>query len=183
MQNKSWKDVTIEMWQELSLVESDFAITKFIEQLAIVTDKDPEDIRAMKPNDFFTFKEEHSFLHTPPENKVTTKFELDGKLYGIIPNLQFITAGEWIDAETWKEKSVENMHLFAALLFRPVVKEEGDYYEIEPHQSKGFLQRAELFRKKLSIEVIHGSVIFFSTSVISSTKVILDYLQDQKLTT
>ena len=176
---KSWDDVTIGMWQELSLIDSQSEITKFIEQISILTDADPEEIRRMSMTEFNKFRSEVSFIETTPTPDVKIKFEIDGKKYGMIPQLDFITAGEWIDAETWKDDSVGNIHLYAALLYRPIIKEEGDYYEIEPHKPGGFMERSELFRDRLSIATIHGVVLFFSSIAIDFTKILADYSGSQ----
>jgi hypothetical protein len=176
---KSWDDVTIGMWQELSLIDTQSEITRFIEQISILTDADPEEIRRMSMTDFSKFRTEVAFIETSPTPDVKIKFEIDGKKYGMIPQLDFITAGEWIDAETWKDDSVANIHLYAALLYRPITKEEGESYEIEPHKPGGFMERSELFRDKLSITIIHGAVLFFSSIAIDFTRILADYSASQ----
>jgi hypothetical protein len=97
----------------------------------------------------------------------------------MIPQLDFITTGEWMDAETWKDDSVNNIHLYAALLYRPIIKEDGDLYEIEPHKSSGFVERANLFKEKLPITMIHGTVLFFSTIATDYIKILGDFLESQ----
>lgn len=161
---KTWQEVTIAMYQELNDVQADNDITLFVERVAILADCDPESIRQMSVPEFRKLQQDLEFLHTEVNADVEIKFELDGKRYGMIPQLDFITAGEWIDAESWKEKPIENMHLYAALLYRPITKENEDgTYEIEAHKAQGFMERAELFRNKMSIAKIHGTVLFFST--------------------
>ena len=176
---KSWDDVTIGMWQELSLIESDSEVTKEIEKVSILMDMDPVVVRNMSMNEFRKLQQQIEFTSASPKAEVTLKFELDGVKYGMIPQLDFISAGEWADAENWKDKSVENIHLYAALLYRPITKESGDMYEIEPHKPSGFIERSNLFRDKLSITFIHGSVLFFSASAIEFTKILADYLTEQ----
>jgi hypothetical protein len=36
-------------------------------------------------------------------------------------------------------------------------------YKIQTHEAKGFEKRAQLFKERLSIETVLGSVLFFST--------------------
>jgi hypothetical protein len=175
---KNWDDVTIRMWQELSQVESDSPITQMVEQISILADMDSAEIRAMSMTEFRKFQESIDFIQKAPTAEVELKFEIDGKRYGMIPQLDFISTGEWMDAESWKDDAVNNIHLYAALLYRPITKEDGEVYEIEPHKSSGFLERANLFRDRLSINVINGAVLFFSSSAIEFTKILADYLAE-----
>lgn len=183
---KSWDEVTISQWIELSQIDTDSPVTQMIEQISILADIDPVEVRAMSMTDFRKLQDEITFIQTSPTAEVTLKFELDGKRYGMIPQLDFISTGEWMDAETWKDDSIGNIHLYAALLYRPIVKEDGEVYEIEPHKPSGFLERANLFKEKLSITMIHGTVLFFSSIAIEYTKILADYLvttaQEQKQT-
>jgi hypothetical protein len=182
IKNKTWDDVTIGMWQELNAIETDSEVTRIIEQISILTDVDPAEIRKLKMREFAQMQSEASFIYTQPKAEVTIKFEIDGKRYGMIPQLDFITTGEWMDAENWKDRPIENLHLYAALLYRPIISEDGEDYKIEDHKSDGFMKRAELFRNKLSINVIHGAVLFFSSSAIGFTEILVDYLNQEMQT-
>ena len=174
---KSWDDVTISMWVELNNIDTESPITKEIEEVAILTDTDSAELRTIPMSEFRKIQESVKFKHTPPKAEVTLKFDIDGKRYGMIPQLDFISTGEWMDAETWKDDPINNIHLYAALLYRPIIKEEGEVYEIEPHKSSGFIERANLFKDRLSITVIHGTVLFFSTIATEYIKILADYLE------
>ena len=131
---KSWDDVTIAMWQEINQIETESEITRQIEQISILTDSDSQEIRNMPLPKFNKLRQELSFLSEKPSANVTTTFEINGREYGMIPQLDFISTGEWMDAESWKDKPVDNIHLYAALIYRPITKKDGDVYEIEPHK-------------------------------------------------
>jgi hypothetical protein len=172
-----WSEVTIGQYQELTSIQTDNEVSLFIERLSILTDRDPAEIRALGLREFQNFQKQLAFLSQEVGSEVVLKFELDGVKYGMIPDLNFITAGEWIDAENWKSEPIDNLHLYAALIFRPIVKEVGDDYYIEEHKSHGFVKRSELFREKLSIEIVNGAVLFFSSFVIGLMPILADYLQ------
>jgi hypothetical protein len=174
---QSWNDVKIEQWQEIDGIQSDNEVSKFIETLSILADTDPEEFRQLPIQDYRKVKETVQFLSEPVKPEVKLKIEIDGKKYGMIPDLNFITAGEWMDAETWKDKSAENIHLYCAMLYRPITKEDGDTYEIEPHKPAGFMQRAELFRRRLPITTVYGAVLFFSSLGVTLMNSIVDYLE------
>lgn len=157
----SWDDVTIGQWQEINMIQADNDTSKYIETLAILSDVDPEEFRQLTIPEYRKVQEQTKWLSQPLKNEVKVKFELDGVKYGMIPHLDFITAGEWLDAETWKEKPVDNLHYYCAMLFRPITKESGDDYEIEKHIPAGFQKRAELFRDLLPVTTVYGTVLFF----------------------
>ena len=174
---KSWDDVTLSQWREIQMVENEDDVTSFLDKLSIILDCDPYDIRRMSMSDFLTLKDNTKFLFEPLKSDVRVKIELDGKMYGMIPNLNYITTGEWLDAETWSKDPINNIHYYCALLYRPITKDNGDHYEIEEHKISGFEERAKLFYEKIPITTIYGTVLFFSTLGINCIQIIADYLQ------
>jgi len=103
IKQKSWDDVTIAMWVELNNVDTESPITKEIEEVAILTDTDSSELRSIPMSEFRKIQESVKFKHTPPKAEVTLKFDIDGKRYGMIPDLNFITAGEWIDVIRFRD--------------------------------------------------------------------------------
>jgi len=158
----SWSDITVGQYQEMMMVQSDTEIGKFIECIAIALDIDPQSIRDMPYKDYTTLQQKMSFISQEPLKDIQTIIEIDGIRYGLEPDMSLITAGVFIDAEQFKQSPIENLHNTLALIYRPIVKEVGDTYEIEPHQARGFEKRAALFRDRLSIEVVLGATLFFS---------------------
>lgn len=177
---KSWDDVTIGQWQEINMIQADNDVSRYIETLAILSDTDPEEFRQLSIPEYRKIQEQTIWLSQPLKNEVKIKFELEGVKYGMIPHLDFITAGEWIDAETWKDKPVDNLHYYCAMLFRPIVKEGDNDYEIEKHIPAGFQKRAELFRDLLPITTVYGSVLFFSALGIQFIPILADFLELDK---
>lgn len=173
---KSWEQITIQKWQEINEVQSESEVVRIIETVSILTDRDPEELRQMKINDFRELQSEFSWASNPPSADLNIKFEIDGIKYGMIPQLDFISAGEWLDCESWKSDSVKNMHLYASLLFRPITNETENSYTIEPHKTEGFIERSKLFLERLSITKVYGAVLFFSAFGIEFMKIIQDYL-------
>ena len=87
-------------------------------------------------------------------------FELNGTRYGFVPNWDEFTAGEWIDAEQLCGDFWKNAHKVMALLFRPVTREWGNRYEIEPYTAK---ENAEAFLD-MPADQVAGALLFFSTT-------------------
>jgi len=176
---KSWDEVTIKDWIELSSIENELEMTTLIEQMSIAADIDCESIRDMSIKDFGVFQETFKWLAKPPASDIKVKFELNGKKYGMIPHLDFISAGEWMDAEAWKEKPIENIHLYAAMIYRPILTEDEDDYTIEKHKVEGFNNRPNNFLNNLPITTIYGAVLFFSSLGLRSMMILADYLEEQ----
>ena len=77
------------------------------------------------------------------------------------------------------DDSIKNMHLISALLYRPVIKEDGDDYEIEKHKTQGFMKRSDIFLNEVSISTVYGSLLFFSASGINFCEIMADYLEEE----
>ena len=177
---KSWEEITIKTWQELNSVQSDSELTVLIERISILLDKDPEEIRQLDIKSFNKLTEQLSWLGSDLPNKINLKIEIEGKKYGMIPDLNFISTGEFVDIENWKNNSIENIHLIAAVLWRPIISEDGDEYLISKHKPEGFMKRADLFLNHLKITEIWGAILFFSTIGMEFIEIMQDYLVEEE---
>jgi hypothetical protein len=99
-------------------------------------------------------------LREAETHKHLTTFDLNGTRYGFIPNWDEFTAGEWIDAEQYCGDFWKNAHKVMALLFRPVSREWGQRYEIEPYTAK---EDAEAFLD-MPADQVAGALLFFSST-------------------
>jgi hypothetical protein len=102
-------------------------------------------------------------------------FELYGKEFGFIPNLEDITFGEYIDLDTYL-KDVSTWHKAMAVLYRPIKKKIKNMYLIEDYN--GSNDYAEIM-KDAPVDIILGAVVFFynlGNELLSAT---MDYLQVQ----
>lgn len=107
------------------------------------------------------------------------KFEIkDGEnkvSLGFIPNLDAITQGEYADLDGYIT-DWQQMHKAMAVLFRPITKEKGDQYLIQPYQ--GTEEFADLM-KYMPLDVCLGAYVFFyrlGNELLSST---LRFLQQE----
>jgi hypothetical protein len=179
---ESWADITIGQYQEMMLIETENDITRFIQQISIALDIDSEEIRKLSLLEFKKLQENMSFLSVKVEADLSPIIEIDGKKYGLIPDMGTVDAGTFIDAEQFKEDTILNLHNLVALIYRPVIKQDGDEYEIERHKAEGFERRANLFKEKVSIETVMGAVVFFSSVATELSINLLTYLADQHKT-
>lgn len=177
----SWSDITVGQYQEMMLVETDNEITKFIECISIALDCDPQDIRDMPYSQYSELQKKMSFISKEPKNEVKEIIEVDGVRYGLEPDMSLITTGVFIDAEQFKQDPIVNLHNTLALIYRPITFEDGPIYEIEEHKAQGFEKRANLFRDKLSIEVVLGATLFFSLLGMELSTHTLEYFTNQMM--
>jgi len=104
-------------------------------------------------------------------------FELYGKEFGFIPNLEEITFGEYIDLDTYL-KDTSTWHKAMAVLYRPVKKKIKNMYLIEDYN--GSDKYAEVM-KDSPLDVMLGAMVFFYTLGSELLNDTMDYLQAQKL--
>jgi uncharacterized protein YeeX (DUF496 family) len=85
-------------------------------------------------------------------------FTHNGKEFGMIPNLDEITAGEYFDLDKYGV-DVETLHNLMAILFRPVTRSDGfGNYEIETYEGTG--KYADEM-KGISMDYVSGVLVFF----------------------
>jgi len=95
------------------------------------------------------------------ETPFKNTFKLNKVDYGFIPNLDNITAKEWMDLQLYPLNKTETLHKLMAILFRPITKKDSfGNYKIESYN--GTNERAELF-KYMPMNVVNGAIIFFLT--------------------
>ena len=77
--------------------------------------------------------------------------------FGMIPNLDNMTSGEYIDLDTlitdWG-----NMHKAMAVLYRPILKKKKELYDIEPYST---YEKYEEVMKHAPLNVALGALLFF----------------------
>lgn len=104
-------------------------------------------------------KEDYDLVH---------RFEYDGVEYGFIPNLSKITAGEFIDLDNYMNEEPKQLHKICSILYRPVTRTFGKYYEIEDYEGTDKL--ADIMMK-VDVSIILGAMVFFY----SLSKSLLDH--------
>jgi hypothetical protein len=89
--------------------------------------------------------------------KFQDRFEMGGKMFGFIPNLEDITLDEYIDLDNnigdWK-----TFHKAMDVMYRPIIKTKGNKFEIEPYISN--ITYADVM-KYAPLDVATGAKVFF----------------------
>lgn len=91
-------------------------------------------------------------------NELIQRFKYKGVEYGLIPNFDKILTGEFIDLESYLIDGTE-LHRICSILYRPVIKSEGELYAIEKYE--GTDKYAKIM-KGVDFRVVLSAMVFFS---------------------
>jgi len=158
-----WNDVSIKKYNQYveaikDLTDEQAIIIKTISVLCSI----PEYVvEVMKLKDLKVIQENLQKLINQPVNKtIINKIEIGGIKYGFHPNLDELTLGEFVDVETFtKENDIAKM---MSILYRPIVKEVGNRYDIEPYDFDVHSLNSVKF-ERLSINIGNAIAVFFWT--------------------
>lgn len=151
-----WNEVPVGMFQELSnLDKSENGMTKIVDLISILADKDPEDVKNINASDLDSILAAIKWTGESPSNDHKTDFVIDEVPYYLM-KLSDLSIGERIDLDSYS-KDIMQLHKFFALLYRPVNEALG----VKEYSVDSMLLRSELFEKKLMIEDVYGTILFF----------------------
>ena len=98
-------------------------------------------------------------------------FKIGGVEYGIIPDLDEISLGEYIDLDTYIG-DWQNMQIAMNVLYRPISKKIGDKYLINEYA----LDAKEKL-EEIPMDVVLGSIFFLWNLGIDLSKTMVNYLE------
>lgn len=107
--------------------------------------------------------------------KLVHNFKMKGIQYGFIPKLDDMSFGEYIDLDTFIG-DWENMHRAMNVLYRPVVNQYGDKYNIQDYD----VDIAERL-KDMPMSAVLGSIVFFYNLGMDLSKAMLNYLTEEEM--
>ena len=158
----SWSDVTLEKFAELTELSKGSKAKEAEETLAALSDMPRKLIKELSLRDVSIILGKMAELQGEQETILKKTIEIDGKEYGMHPDLSEITLGEYADIETLIKEGIEdNLPELMAILFRPITAkgESKDVYDIEAYDGKIKI-RAEVM-KKMSAEQVQSALVFF----------------------
>jgi len=102
-------------------------------------------------------------------------FKMNGINYGLIPNLDEMSLGEYVDLDTYIG-NWDEMQIAMNVLYRPIKEQIGEKYTIEDYsiESKDAL-------KEIPMDVVLGAIFFLYNLGIELSQVMMDYFQNQKI--
>lgn len=145
------RELTVEQYQKFLKVEGDetFMTLKAIELFAHIPLKVAY---AMKADDILDISQ-HILSIVGGKHPLVRRLSFRGREYGFIPNLEEMSFGEYIDLDAYLA-DMDMLHKTVGVLYRPIVKEKGDLYEIEEYTgTDGY--------SDFPLDVALGATLFF----------------------
>ena len=102
---------------------------------------------------------------------LTRTFKIDGVEFGMIPDLDNISLGEYIDLDTYIS-DWQNMQIAMNVLYRPIKDKIGDKYTIVDYDVD-----AKEKLEYIPMDIVLGSIFFLYNLGIDLSKTMVDYLE------
>ena len=156
----SWSEVTLEKWLKLIESKTESSTVEAVETLEALSDMPKKIIKALSVKDVAFLMNKIGKLQTKKDSVLIKTFKINGVEYGMHPNLDDITLGEYADIETFIKNGVEkNMPEIMAILFRPIIERKGEAYTIEAYDGEITIRAEEM--KKMSSVQVQNALVFF----------------------
>ena len=178
---ENWQDVTIQQYLKFynamkPYEGADNYDTKIIEVAAYYLCSIDADTLNRLPLDAFNeiASSIMQLILSGKKQELVKSFVLGDVKYGFVTNLDQMTYGEYVDLVTYSKDSYENAALLCSILYRPILEEHKDTYRIQDYKGTDESQ-IELFYKKLTMDVVFGSLGFFLNLQADLSKSTLTY--------
>lgn len=168
-------EITLKQYQKYLKIQKNNTDLYFLQckMIEIFCNLDGKTVRLLKVSDadrIMTIL--NTMFETKPE--LIRTFTLGGIEYGLIPQLDDMSLGEYIDLDTnigdW-----ENILIALNVLFRPITKKIGKKYLIKEYDIDTKEKLTEI-----PIDIVLGVVFFLHNLGIDLSKVMMDYLQKHR---
>ena len=106
---------------------------------------------------------------------LTRTFKIDGVEFGMIPDLDNISLGEYIDLDTYIS-DWQNMQIAMNVLYRPIKDKIGDKYTIVDYDVDA-KEKLEF----IPMDIVLGSIFFLYNLGIDLSKTMVDYLETPQM--
>ena len=156
----SWSEVSLEMWTKIIASETGSKTKEAEEIITSLSDIPKQLVNELAIRDVAIIMGKIAELQSEQGTVLKKVFEIDGVEYGMHPNLDDITLGEYADIESLiKEGLEQNMAELMAVLFRPITERNGSAYTIKAYDGDITLRAEEM--KKMSAQQVQSCLVFF----------------------
>lgn len=175
-----WNELTLGKYQDaMKLVDIQDKEDLTIKLLSVISGINEDEILDLPYTSFNTIKRVVDTLLKLKEDKIKTIITIDDVEYGMFMEISEITAREFVDLDTLvndEDNVISNLHLIMGILYRKIIKKNKDgTYEIEKYDSDFLINRANLFKEKMTCDVIFAALSFSLALVGAFTEYIKDY--------
>ena len=174
----SWSDVTLEKWLKIVDFETESKTEQAEETIAALSNMPKDLVKELSLRDVAVIMSKIAELQSKQDTTLKKVIEIDGVEYGMHPNLDDITLGEYADIETFIKNGIEkNMPELMAVLFRPVKERNGEAYTIEAYDGDITIRAEQM--KKMSADQVQSSMVFFWSLGNELLKILPLYLMER----
>jgi len=166
-------EISLKQYQKFLKIQKNNTDDYFLQckMIEIFCNLEPKAVKQLKLKDADKVVQIISDMFEQKPN-LTKSFVMNGIEYGVIPNLDDISLGEYIDLDTYMG-DWDNMEIAMNVLYRPITEKMDDKYLISEYdvESKDKLT-------DIPLDVVLGSVFFFYNLGMELSQVMMDYLED-----
>ena len=178
----TWADVKLHQYCGLIIrleKEKDERMAVMMRTIEALTDMTIHQVSRIPYKHLFKIYEHLiKLLKVEPNQELVFKIEAKDKTYGFHPDLKNMTMGEFVDLETAMKSPYENMAEIMAILYRPIIDQEGDKYKIEEY---GGVKEEDIeFMKNINMDIVHSASAFFLELNKELEMNLVSYLEDMK---
>lgn len=176
----NYNEITLEQYRKISALQETEKtdIHKVMGTIRILTGMTENQLLSIGSKDIERIQKVLAWLNTPPQDlELQTTFTLDGVEYGVIPDIDNISVGEFADLETMCQDANENLHEIMAIMYRPITRRVGSWYEVEAY--KPTAQKAEaMLQAPFGVAV--SLMVFFSSIENELVRNTLQFLAEER---
>jgi hypothetical protein len=169
-------EITLQKYQKFVGLNSEGDNDEFIAHklISIFCGIELKNVRFLKATDVISIVDRITLFFNQ-KHKFVNRFEIGGKEFGFIPNLENISMDEFVQLDTFMP-DWSKMHKALAVMYRPITKTNNQLYEIEDYNSEITYEDVMLHAP---LNVVFGAMVFFWNLKKDLLNSSLNYLENQ----
>jgi len=168
------EEITVKQYSEFVKIQSNNKDDEFIamKMVSIFCNMELSEVSKISYSSIIDIVQHLNTLFTQ-KNELVRRFTLGGVEFGFIPDLENISFGEYVDLEA-NLTSFETMHKAMAVMYRPIVREQKNRYDIQSYESSANFAEVMEFAP---ISIALGAQVFFWNLGKELLQATMDYLE------
>lgn len=169
-------EISLKQYQKFLKLQDSNEDSYFLQckMIEIFCNLDAKSVRMLKVGDANRVVEVLNNMFEKQPELIRT-FKIGGVEYGMIPDLDDISLGEYIDLDTYIG-DWQNMQIAMNVLYRPINKKIGDKYTIVDYDVD-----AKEKLEHIPMDIVLGSIFFLYNLGIELSMVMVDYLEQPQM--
>jgi hypothetical protein len=152
-----WSDIQLYQIQEIdTLPDYDSKLDMMIEQLSILIDTDPYEVKKLPVEEMVKEFKKWEFINETPEPKAHEKIKVNGVKYKLV-DFDNMSLAQLVDIEEYvSDGIIKNAHKILSVLYLP-------YKNILSNELKNYEPNKELEEglKSLTLDILYPTLVFF----------------------